>query len=62
MRVGEVVPAREGLRQLLNESLARGFSEVGEVVPAREGLRQISKFVLFHRVIVSERLFQLEKD
>ena len=36
--VGEVVPAREGLR-LRSTGLAMNDRPVGEVVPAREGLR-----------------------
>ncbi len=37
--VGEVVPAREGLRQDFQLSGTLHFPLVGEVVPAREGLR-----------------------
>jgi len=36
--IGEVVPAREGLRPLFLKR-ASFFSKIGEVVPAREGLR-----------------------
>ncbi len=39
--VGEVVPAREGLRLCLLDLFDAGVS-VGEVVPAREGLRLAS--------------------
>jgi len=58
--VGEVVPAREGLRLCL-QLLLMQLPKVGEVVPAREGLRL---FCISGNVIsfVSERLFQQEKD
>ncbi len=59
-QVGEVVPAREGLRptfQVLSEQL----DTVGEVVPAREGLRQCVPNK-HPNSLLSERLFQLEKD
>jgi len=35
---------------------------VGEVVPAREGLRPASSALILSSVMMSERLFQLEKD
>ena len=60
--IGEVVPAREGLR--LGKVLNYVFCVVliGEVVPAREGLRLL--LLLLSRVIVclSEKWFQQEKD
>ncbi len=35
---------------------------VGEVVPAREGLRHRLLFAVPEAIVLSERLFQLEKD
>jgi len=43
--VGEVVPAREGLRLLAVVSMQL-INIVGEVVPAREGLRLKSSYTL----------------
>jgi len=40
--IGEVVPAREGLRPELSIPELR-FYGIGEVVPAREGLRLLGK-------------------
>ena len=61
LRVGEVVPAREGLRHPLN-----GFSfelfAVGEVVPAREGLRLLVSCKMLLTNYMSEKWFQQEKD
>ena len=58
--IGEVVPAREGLRPL-TIAIKETFVVIGEVVPAREGLRQVlPKIVLnFDK---SEKWFQQEKD
>ena len=59
--VGEVVPAREGLRLLTLVSIDF-FIVVGEVVPAREGLRRKLSQTDIKIRVQSERLFQLEKD
>ena len=48
--IGEVVPAREGLRPL-NALLHGNIKGIGEVVPAREGLRQFT-------LSIEERLSQ----
>jgi len=37
--IGEVVPAREGLRHKKLREITKEIPEIGEVVPAREGLR-----------------------
>jgi len=47
--VGEVVPAREGLRPLSLLSITFFFL-IGEVVPAREGLRRIVVLIRNHRL------------
>jgi len=60
--VGEVVPAREGLRPLLdNKNTESLHIHVGEVVPAREGLR-LPGNCSSEDELWSERLFQQEKD
>jgi len=43
--VGEVVPAREGLRPSIEVTVAALAASVGEVVPAREGLRHTAQSV-----------------
>jgi len=41
--IGEVVPAREGLRRQVSPSIVP-VPPIGEVVPAREGLRPLIRF------------------
>ena len=59
--VGEVVPAREGLRQFVFH-IHKFFKFVGEVVPAREGLRPIITKIIKNTTNQSEKWFQQEKD
>jgi len=42
--IGEVVPAREGLRHTTLVALIIKTSFIGEVVPAREGLRLLCPY------------------
>jgi len=60
--IGEVVPAREGLR--LSYSMLQPLSSItiGEVVPAREGLRPDVLEWSKHILQQSEKWFQQEKD
>jgi len=52
--IGEVVPAREGLRQKKIANNVFSFSKIGEVVPAREGLRLFNYNLALSRALIGE--------